>query len=130
MKLKILVAEDSAVVRKFVLDLLGYWGHEVVSASNKEEAISIMETEPIEVVLTDLAMPEPSDGLEVTKASKRADQKRPVIVSSAQIDTNTRKLLGEAGVDEFLPKPYDPAELKESLERCAATIRYHQMRGA
>lgn len=129
MKLKILVAEDSVVVREFVLDLLGYWGYEVAPASNKEEAFSILETESIDVVLTDLEMPKPSDGLEVTKASKRADRKRPVIVSSAQIDTNTRKLLDEAGADEFLPKPYDSAELKESLDRCATTIRYHQMRG-
>src|SRR4030065_1189041 len=76
---KILVVDDDAFFRVLCSDILKGGGFEVKTASSGLEAISIVENEPIDVVITDLVMPD-AGGLEVLQRTKQHNTLTDVIV--------------------------------------------------
>ena len=94
----------------------------VVEAANGLEAVDVIRTQPVDLVLLDLEMPE-LDGLGVLEILKRDEEYKmlPVIVISGadQIEKTIRCI--EIGAEDYLPKPYDPillrARIFSSLEK-------------
>ena len=120
---KILVVDDSRTLRRILIASLKALGLEnVVEAANGLEALDVIRTQPVDLVLLDLEMPE-LDGLGVLEILKRDDEYKmlPVIVISGadQIEKTIRCI--EIGAEDYLPKPYDPillrARIFSSLEK-------------
>lgn len=111
---KILVVEDSLYQRKGIVRSLTEWGHEVVAAGNGQEALKELEGFTPDVIVTDLLMPE-MDGFGLLKALKDKDVTIPTIVLSADIQSSVKEQCTELGAKDFLSKPVDKAELKQSL---------------
>ncbi len=120
---KILVVDDSRTLRRILIASLKALGLEnVVEAANGLEAVDVIRTQPVDLVLLDLEMPE-LDGLGVLEILKRDDEYKmlPVIVISGadQIEKTIRCI--EIGAEDYLPKPYDPillrARIFSSLEK-------------
>lgn len=120
---KILVVDDSRTLRRILIASLKALGLEnVVEAANGLEALDVIRTQPVDLVLLDLEMPE-LDGLGVLEILKRDEEYKmlPVIVISGadQIEKTIRCI--EIGAEDYLPKPYDPillrARIFSSLEK-------------
>jgi adenylate cyclase len=104
----ILVVEDNEVHRTTLVTRLEREGHRVTSAENGVQALDLMRSQPFDVVLLDILMPE-MDGYQVLKHIK-ADptlQHLPVIVITAVDDTESAVRCIEMGADDFLTKPFD-----------------------
>jgi signal transduction histidine kinase/CheY-like chemotaxis protein len=120
--LKILVAEDNLVNQQLMTRLLGKWGHEVTLANNGREALEQVERDAFDLVLMDMQMPV-MGGLEATRLIRERENADP---TSARIPIHalTAAALPEeraaalaSGVDGYLTKPLERAELLNLLER-------------
>jgi len=79
---------------------------EMVLAANGRDALNIIISTEIDVVLMDVRMPE-MDGVEACARIKEYDRKIPVLIFSAFTDHKTRERARLAGADAFMPKPVD-----------------------
>lgn len=118
---RVLVVEDEAIIREFIVINLKRAGYEVVEATNGKEALEIINGDKtgFAVVLTDVMMPE-MDGLELCKEIRTADRNTGVIMLSAKTQ-EMDKISGLLnGADDYITKPFSPAELiarVDSLQR-------------
>ena len=120
MALTILVVDDSPLIRAVLaksLRLSGLDLAEVHQAGHGGEALTILEQEPIDLLLTDIHMPE-VDGMTLLKTL--ADQGRlttlPVLVISSDRSHERREELQALGVDHFLTKPFSPDAVRAGVE--------------
>ncbi|MBE5957667.1 MAG: response regulator transcription factor [Lachnospiraceae bacterium] len=106
-KLKILVVDDEARMRKLVKDFLVKQEYEVIEAEDGEKALEIfVSTKNISLVILDVMMPR-MDGWETCKEIRKLS-KVPVIMLTAK-STESDELLGfNLGVDEYITKPFSP----------------------
>ncbi len=117
-KLRILLAEDNAVSQKVALMMLRRLGYQADVAANGFEVLDALRRQPYDVVLMDVQMPE-MDGLAATREirGELSDDERPRIIgmtASAMRDDRERCLA--AGMDEYLSKPVQIADLQSVLE--------------
>ncbi len=108
MKKIILVADDSPSIRKFVSFALKLKGYEIISASDGMEALEKLPNTKINLVITDLNMPN-LDGFELIKAIRNnAELKEiPIIILSSLSGNEEIKKGMEIGANSFLSKPFD-----------------------
>lgn len=109
---KILVVDDSATVRRFMLDLLNKGGYEVIMASTGDEAIAKSRDEQPDLVLMDVVMPG-MNGFQATRAITRDATTRhiPVMMVTGK-DMETDRIWGmRQGASEFISKPVQGTEL-------------------
>jgi signal transduction histidine kinase len=112
----ILVVDDNKTNRLKLRRSLEHQGYTVTLAENGQQALDIVNAEPIDVVLLDILMPE-IDGYEVLERIKNNTQLRdiPVIVISAldEIDSAVRCI--KMGAEDYLPKPFNAVLLRARL---------------
>ena len=112
----ILVVDDSPVIRLLLADMLSAAGYAVVLAEDGVEALRrIGEARP-DAVLTDLNMPR-LDGFSLSEALRRepAFTDLPILVVTSEESPAKRARGLAAGVDGWIVKPFEPAELVEAL---------------
>ena len=115
----VLVVDDDRKIRELVRAYLVRAGHEVVTASDGDEALRLVtDTEPCLIVL-DVMLPG-VDGLELTRHLRQNVHRVPILMMSARgtVDDRIRGLID--GADDYLSKPFSPAEL---VERVHALLR-------
>lgn len=108
----VVVAEDDEDIRALIVHRMGKEGYEVLEAGDGEEALRLaLERRPA-VAIIDVMMPK-LDGLEVTRELRRSEVggHTPVILLSARTLEPDIALGFEAGADDYLRKPFSPAEL-------------------
>lgn len=114
---RVLVADDSSTMRKIILRSLNSVGvKDVTEASDGAEAVAIFEPGKFDMVLTDWNMPGMT-GLEVLKAIRAQDQKIPVIMVTTEAEKSRVLEAIQAGVTDYLVKPFTPDTLREKLEK-------------
>jgi TMAO reductase system sensor TorS len=121
--LRILLAEDNPVNREVALGLLQRHGHAVTVVTDGREAVEAASAGRFDVILMDVHMPG-MDGIEasrVLRASSSPAARAPIVALSASVLKDEVAVCFEAGMDEFLAKPIDPAELARVLARLAAS---------
>ena len=108
----ILVVDDDAKIVRLVRTYLERDGFGVVTASDGPGALDAIETHAPALVVLDLMLPE-LDGRAVIRAVRRDDEagRTPILVLSARSSTIDRIAGLEDGADDYLPKPFSPAEL-------------------
>lgn len=124
--MRILLAEDNVVNRQLAARLLEKRGYTVVIAKNGIEALAAVESEEIDMVLMDVQMPE-MDGLEAIRAirsnEKISKRHLPIISLTAHVMKGDREKCIEAGADDYIPKPIQPANLFAAMERMSLSRR-------
>jgi signal transduction histidine kinase/CheY-like chemotaxis protein len=121
-KLRILLAEDNAVNQKLAVKLLEKLGHGVIVANNGKEAVETLVLQPdeIDLVLMDVQMPE-MNGFEATSAIRAWDLARaghtPIIAMTANAMKGDAQRCFDAGMDGYVPKPINRAQLLEEIEK-------------
>jgi signal transduction histidine kinase/DNA-binding response OmpR family regulator len=110
----ILLAEDNPVNRTLAVRLLERRGHRVACAANGVEAVALWKARPFDLVLMDVQMPE-MDGLAATRAIRELEaavgRRTPIVAVTAHASSDDRTRCLEAGMDGFLAKPIQAAEL-------------------
>jgi DNA-binding response OmpR family regulator len=126
----ILVVDDDEKIVRLVRTYLERDGFSVVTAADGPAALDAIERHRPALVVLDLMLPE-LDGRAVVRAVRRDDQaaSTPIIILSARGSTLDRIAGLEEGADDYLPKPFSPAELvlrvKSILRRAPAAVRDH-----
>src|SRR5690606_11870754 len=121
--LKVLLAEDGLANQVVARGLLQAAGHEVVIAADGREAVDRWASEPFDVILMDMHMPE-LDGLEATREIRRIEAQRslrptPIVAITAAAMSEDTRLCLDAGMDAFLSKPVQGSLLYETLAMLA-----------
>jgi len=115
--MKVLVAEDDRISRAMLERALRGEGFDVVGAADGEEAWELFQQDPTNIVVTDWMMPK-MDGLELCRKIRSTPTPHYVyiIFVSARGEKDSVVAGLEAGADDYITKPYDPAELRVRLK--------------
>jgi two-component system chemotaxis response regulator CheY len=121
MPFSVLIVDDSTVMRGFikrVLTLSGFEVRECLEASNGEEALAQLETNSVDVILTDINMPK-MNGEELLRRLETDERLRGVptlVISTDATKARILKMLS-LGAQGYITKPFSPEALREELER-------------
>lgn len=122
--LRILVVDDEPAMRKLITTVLHGAGASVVTASNAAEAYGLLDRQPFEVLVSDLAMPS-EDGHSLTRRirARNDDKSRiPAVAVTAYGGPLQRQLAVNAGFDQYLKKPFAPEDGARGC-RCGSRSR-------
>ncbi len=124
--LRILLVEDDEVCRVSARLTLKKMGHHVVTAKNGAEALDALRINSFDCVLMDVQM-DVLDGVEATRQIRSGNSgdlntQIPIIAMTAFAMTGDREKFLEAGMNDYIAKPVQVAELKKALERVAEKL--------
>jgi len=126
-KLKVLVVDDEARMRKLVRDFLVKKDFDVVEAGDGEEALNVFyEDKNVALIILDVMMPK-LDGWEVCREIRAQGSRVPIIMLTARGDERDELLGFNLGVDEYISKPFSPKILVARVE--AILRRTNQLGG-
>ena len=114
---RVLVAEDNAVNRELIRELLELRGFEVSEACDGQEALQMIEASLPDILLLDLGMPK-LDGFGVIKKVRENPQLAglPVLAVTAYAMRGDREKVLDAGFDGYVSKPINAAALSQAME--------------
>jgi CheY-like chemotaxis protein len=115
--LRILVADDNAINQKIAVSTLNRLGYRPDVVSNGLEAVNAVKASRYDVVLMDVEMPE-MDGLEASQLIRRdipRDEQPRIVAVTASVLQEDRDRCIDAGMNDFISKPFKVAELTEQL---------------
>jgi two-component system response regulator FlrC len=116
--IRVLVADDEPFVRESLSEVLAGEGMRVSAVAGGREALRALASQPIDVVITDLKMPE-GDGLALLAEARRHGAAIPILVVTGVGTVSSAVEAMKAGAFDFLQKPVDPAELVLLVRRAA-----------
>ncbi len=121
--LHVLIAEDNHINQVLVQRVVDKLGYKTTIVNNGREVLDILEKEHIHLILMDVQMPI-MNGLEATEAViKKYADKRPLIIAitAGSIGDDVNKCM-EAGMDDFMNKPFRLEEIKAMLSKWSAKL--------
>lgn len=123
----ILVVDDASTERKVLTRYVGELGYQAITAENGRIALEIMLSQPIDLVLLDIIMPE-LDGMEVlARLQQDPDLRRIPVIMLSGSDLSRAAECIEAGAEDLIIKPFVPSLLKARIGNCLAKKRLHDM---
>ena len=108
---RILVVDDERSMRELLAIVLRREGYEVLLAENGRSAVDLLEREPVDLLISDIKMPDLS-GVDVLRAAKKIDQDILGIMITAFASTETAVEAMRLGACDYLSKPFDVDLLK------------------
>ncbi|GBG58558.1 response regulator [Sporomusaceae bacterium FL31] len=115
---KVLICDDSLLVRKKLKDILTSIGCEVFEARNGKEAVEVYQTSRPDLVFMDIVMPD-TDGLEALKNLKAFDDQANVIMLSS-LGTSDKLIQAlKYGAADFIQKPYTVEQITQIVAKIA-----------
>jgi DNA-binding NtrC family response regulator len=118
---RILVVDDEASMRRVLAVLLREGGHEVVEAGGAREAIAVLESSPLDLVLTDQKLLDGS-GLDVLAACVEADPALPVVLLTAYATVELAVDAMRSGAFDFIAKPFRPDVVRAVVRRAVEHV--------
>ena len=110
---RILIVDDEEMDRLLGRTVLEAAGHEILYAANGEIALRVYESQEIDVVITDLAMPN-VDGLLLIEQILAVDKRAPIIVVSG-VKPGHLERAADLGAAATIQKPYEPEDLLDAV---------------
>jgi DNA-binding NtrC family response regulator len=115
-KSRILVVDDEDALRMVLSSELSSSGYDVATASDGDEAITVIQNKKFDLVLLDIKMPK-VDGFEVLKFVKKNYPSMKVIMLTGFADLKNAIESKKHGAEDFVSKPYDLVDLLTTIER-------------
>jgi putative two-component system response regulator len=112
----IFVVDDDRFVLESVSALLNEYGFTVQAFTNGHEAVRQFVTRPVDLVLTDINMPN-MNGIELLEKIRYLDRETPVVLMTAYADLDTAVKAIQKGAFDFIIKPYSPPYLVHTVEK-------------
>ena len=121
MKPKILVVDDSPTIRKFISIALKIKGYEIISASDGMEALELLPNDKIDLVITDLNMPN-IDGFNLIERIRSNENflNTPIIVMSNLSDSEDIERAMQLGANSYIIKPFDQNNIIKEVAKYLA----------
>ncbi len=122
--LNILLVEDHVINQKLAVALIERWGHRVTVAGDGQVALEVLAQQSFDLILMDMMMPV-MDGLEATaliRAGESGEQHVPIVAMTANAMQGDRERCLQAGMDDYISKPIEMAELQRVLKRFAPEL--------
>lgn len=115
---RILIVDDVTPIREIVTAMLSKCGHRVFEAKNAEEALAIVQTKKVHVVLTDINMPG-MNGIDLIKRIRRNDGLlgMPIVVLAKNAQDDNVELAKAAGAVDWIAKPFTEDGLINKLNQ-------------
>jgi two-component system response regulator PilR (NtrC family) len=107
----ILIVDDEQSYRQLLSLVFEGDGHTVRTAMNGREALQSLQTEPADVIVSDVKMPD-MDGIEMLRAIRETQPDLGVVLMTAFASVETAREAFKLGADDFIQKPFDVEELK------------------
>ena len=120
--IKILMIEDDLELAEILSEYLEQFDIQTTTAQEPYIGFSYLDTQEFDLVILDLTLPG-LDGLDVCKEIRKKHS-TPIIISSARHDLTDKVTALENGADDYLPKPYNPLELRARI--MSLLRRYNQ----
>ena len=114
---KVLVLEDEPNIRSFVVINLKRAGYETIEAGDGEEALELIRKNPdIKVALLDIMLPGEIDGFEVCRRIRAGNAQMGIIMLTARTQEMDKVTGLMTGADDYVTKPFSPAELTARVD--------------
>jgi len=115
---KILAVDDSASMRQMVSFTLKGAGHEVVEASNGEEALELAKSNGVDLVLTDVNMPK-MDGISLIRELRALENYKFIPILTLTTESGTEKKMDgkKVGATGWIVKPFSPDQLLKTINK-------------
>jgi two-component system chemotaxis response regulator CheY len=114
---KVLVADDSGVMRKIIIRALNSCGiTDIVEAADGAEAVARFKEHQFDLVMTDWNMPNKT-GLEAVQEIRATGSDIPIIMITTEAETSRVREAIQAGVSDYLAKPFDNDLLKQKIDK-------------
>ncbi|HJB89136.1 MAG TPA: response regulator, partial [Candidatus Blautia excrementigallinarum] len=125
--MNILIADDEKIEREGIRYLLALEKGErrIFEAANGKQAMQILRTENIDMILTDIKMPV-MDGLELARRAKELFPEIRIVIFSGYNDFTFAQEAIRYGVTDYILKPVDPDNFHEIIEKAEKNIRERQ----
>ena len=116
---RLLIVDDDPELLRFLIEELSVAGHQCIGCDNGQDALINLRQQEFELVLLDWTLPD-FTGLELCRRLRRSGNTTPVLMITARDDIDERVRALDAGVDDYLTKPFN---LKELHARVRARLR-------
>jgi len=113
---RVLVVDDSALIRNMVSTILQELGLETELAENGEVAMNIFAQQEFDLVVTDVIMPE-VDGIELVRQIRAINTEVPILVVTSAAHPRYQESSQKAGANGFLLKPIDSDLLQNAVRK-------------
>jgi putative two-component system response regulator len=123
-EITILIVDDEKEFRQVLLEVCGMDGYTCLTASNGNEALQVLKRQRVDVVITDIVMPE-MDGIKLTRAVREKYDSDVIMMTGYVKDLKYGDAIA-GGASDFIQKPFD---IKELLIRLKRVLRERSMRG-
>lgn len=121
----LLIAEDSSEISEILSLYLTSAQHHIELAKNGLDALAIIKSKPIDLLITDIMMPV-MDGYELIRQTRQISN-MPILVLSAKTGDNDKIVGLNLGADDYISKPFNPIEIGARVN--AALRRHYQLSG-
>jgi len=121
-RLSILAVDDDENIRCVLSEMLDFLGHKVEAAEDGKRALSLLEKQSFDLVITDLGMPGIT-GWEVARTAKEKDKSTPVILISGWGSQIEPAKVSEVGIDKVLPKPFHMDDIRQAIGEVLAKVK-------
>lgn len=120
----VLVVEDDIQIRNYICYALNSEGFRYITASTGQGALNLLISEPIDLMLLDLGLPD-VDGMEIIRKVREWSE-MPIIVVSARDQVKEKAAALDLGADDYLTKPFSATEL---MARIRVALRHFYKQG-
>jgi CheY-like chemotaxis protein len=114
--IRVLVVEDNEINVTVLKTFLHRWNIRIMEAANGIQALELIKYHKFDLILMDLEMPE-MNGYTATKIIRESDTAVPVIAFTATMLEDMETLITDNGFNDYILKPFKPAELKKKIEK-------------
>lgn len=122
---RILVVEDDCQIRNFIKYIIEKEGYKLFNACNGENALSIIVSEKIDLIILDLGLPD-FDGIKIIEKIREWSEV-PIIVVSARDQDKDKVLALDTGADDYITKPFSASELLARIRVAIRHLNKHNM---
>jgi CheY-like chemotaxis protein len=120
---QVLVVDDERNVRALLVRWLTGWRYRVREAGSALEAIDAMTVEPVNIVVSDVGLPD-HDGLWLADQLQTRWPATAIIMASGRDEADVVRASRTLGAMAYVLKPFDPYVLRQALDRAAGRLRF------